>query len=80
MPRYESDVCIIGGGISSAMLAQKLSELRPGISITVVEAGPRLFDHLPAPGQELRTPTRLDLKPTGHDDHVEFPSLLASFS
>jgi choline dehydrogenase-like flavoprotein len=44
MPRYESDVCIIGGGISSAMLAQKLSELRPGISIAVVEAGQRLFD------------------------------------
>src|SRR5690242_6570139 len=44
MARYESDVCIIGGGISSAMLAQKLAELRPGISITVVEAGQRLFD------------------------------------
>ena len=44
MPRYESDVCIIGGGITSAMLAQKLSELRPGIAITVVEAGQRLFD------------------------------------
>ncbi len=44
MPRYESDVCIIGGGISAAMLAQKLSELRPGIAITVVEAGRSLFD------------------------------------
>jgi choline dehydrogenase-like flavoprotein len=44
MRRVESDVCIIGGGISAAMLAQKLSELRPGVSITVVEAGKRLFD------------------------------------
>ena len=44
MRRVESDVCIIGGGISAAMLAQKLSELRPGVSITVVEAGRRLFD------------------------------------
>jgi glucose dehydrogenase len=44
MTRFESDVCIIGGGISSAMLAQKLSELRPGAKIIVVEAGKRLFD------------------------------------
>ena len=44
MPTYESDVCIVGGGISAAMLAQKLTELRPGISITVVEAGRSLFD------------------------------------
>src|SRR5579885_2765490 len=44
MPVHESDVCIIGGGISAAMLALKLSELRPGISITVIEAGSKLFD------------------------------------
>src|SRR5262249_2432321 len=44
MRTYESDVCIIGGGISSAMLARKLSELRSGISITVVEAGRKLMD------------------------------------
>src|SRR5437879_2996277 len=42
--RLVSDVCIIGGGISSAMLAQKLSELRPSAKIIVVEAGKRLFD------------------------------------
>jgi quinoprotein glucose dehydrogenase len=41
---HESDVCIVGGGISAALLAQKLSELRPGVSIVVVEAGDRLFD------------------------------------
>jgi choline dehydrogenase-like flavoprotein len=44
MPVHESDVCIIGGGISSAMLAQKLAELRPGLNITVVEAGRSIFD------------------------------------
>ncbi len=40
----ESDVCIIGGGITSAMLAEKLSELRPRASIVVVEAGRSIFD------------------------------------
>ena len=44
MPVYESDVCIVGAGISAAMLAQKLSELRPGLSITIVEAGRSIFD------------------------------------
>jgi quinoprotein glucose dehydrogenase len=44
MPVHESDVCIIGAGISSAMLAQKLSELRPHLSITIVEAGRSIFD------------------------------------
>ena len=44
MPRFESDVCIIGAGISAAMLAEKLAGLRPGLSITVVEAGKSLFD------------------------------------
>lgn len=44
MPRVESDVCIIGGGISAALLAQKLLELKPGLDIVVVEAGKRLFD------------------------------------
>jgi len=44
VPRFESDVCIIGGGISAVFLAQKLSELKPDLSITIVEAGRRLFD------------------------------------
>ena len=44
MPGFECDVCIVGGGISAALLAQKLTELRPGLSIIVVEAGDRLFD------------------------------------
>src|SRR5207247_7783569 len=44
MPTHETDVCIIGGGITSAMLAQKLSELRRGLHVTVVEAGRSIFD------------------------------------
>jgi quinoprotein glucose dehydrogenase len=44
MTVHESDVCIIGGGITSAMLAQKLAELRPSLHITVVEAGRSIFD------------------------------------
>jgi quinoprotein glucose dehydrogenase len=44
MPVFEADVCVIGAGISSAMLAEKLAELRPGLAITVVEAGSALFD------------------------------------
>lgn len=40
----ECDVCIIGGGITAAMLAEKLAELRPGLAIAVVEAGRTTFD------------------------------------
>src|SRR3954447_9648519 len=42
--RFESDICVIGGGISAAFLAQRLTELHPNLQITVVEAGRRLFD------------------------------------
>jgi quinoprotein glucose dehydrogenase len=44
MPKYESDVCIIGSGITATLTAQVLSERVPGVSITVVEAGRRFFD------------------------------------
>jgi quinoprotein glucose dehydrogenase len=40
----DSDVCIIGGGITAAMIAEKVSERKPGTSIVVVEAGSRIFD------------------------------------
>src|SRR6185437_487806 len=40
----DTDVCIIGGGITAAMIARKLSEKKPGLSIVVVEAGSRIFD------------------------------------
>jgi glucose dehydrogenase len=44
MAVHETDICIIGGGITSAMLAERLSELRPGVRIAVVEAGRSIFD------------------------------------
>jgi len=44
VPRYDCDVCIIGGGITAAMVAEKLLERRPNLSVIVVEAGKRLFD------------------------------------
>ena len=44
MAVVETDVCIVGAGISSAMLAQKLAELHPGLSIAIVEAGRSIFD------------------------------------
>jgi choline dehydrogenase-like flavoprotein len=44
MPTFDSDVCIIGSGLSSAMLTEKLAERSPGLAITVVEAGSALFD------------------------------------
>ena len=40
----ECDVCIVGGGISAALFAEKFSELVPGRRLVVVEAGARLFD------------------------------------
>ena len=44
MPVHESDVCVIGGGITAAMLIERLAELKPGLRITVVEAGRSIFD------------------------------------
>jgi quinoprotein glucose dehydrogenase len=44
MQRLETDVCIIGGGITAAQVARRLAELRPGLGIVVVEAGRTIFD------------------------------------
>ena len=44
MPVHESDVCVIGGGITAALFARKLSERVPGLKIVILEAGERLFD------------------------------------
>jgi choline dehydrogenase-like flavoprotein len=44
MPTYECDVCIIGSGLSSAMLSEKLTEKKPGLQVIVVEAGKAIFD------------------------------------
>ena len=40
----DADYVIIGGGITAALLAQKLSDLKPSAAIVVVEAGNRLMD------------------------------------
>jgi quinoprotein glucose dehydrogenase len=41
---YESDVCIIGSGISATLTAQVVAERVPGVSITIVEAGRAFLD------------------------------------
>ena len=53
MQTHESDLCIVGGGISAALISQKLSELAPDATVTVIEAGDRFFD-LRARGQNRR--------------------------
>lgn len=42
--KVEADVILIGGGITAAMAAARLTERRPGLRTIVVEAGQRLFD------------------------------------
>lgn len=44
MAVHESDICIIGGGITAAMVAEKIAALQPNRSIIIVEAGKSLFD------------------------------------
>ena len=44
MPIHESDICVIGGGITAAMLIERLANLKPGLRITAVEAGRSIFD------------------------------------
>lgn len=44
MTVHESDVCVIGGGITAALLIERLADLKPGLTITAVEAGRSLFD------------------------------------
>jgi choline dehydrogenase-like flavoprotein len=42
--RPRIDVCVIGGGITAAMLIERLADLKPGLRITAVEAGRSIFD------------------------------------
>lgn len=44
MAVHESDICVIGGGITAAMLIERLADLKPGLRITAVEAGRAIFD------------------------------------
>jgi quinoprotein glucose dehydrogenase len=41
---YETDICIIGSGISATLTAQVVAERMPGVSIIVVEAGRGFLD------------------------------------
>src|SRR4026207_2474391 len=44
MTVHESDICIIGGGNTPPLPAQKIAQLRPQLRIVVVEAGRSIFD------------------------------------
>ena len=69
MPVHETDVCIIGGGITSAMLAQKLTALRPSLRVTVVEAGRSIAD-VANRGRYRERAMLYDEHPW-HDDYIE---------
>jgi choline dehydrogenase-like flavoprotein len=69
MAVHESDVCVIGGGITAAMLVERLAELKPDVRITVVEAGRSIFDR-----QNRATYHRRALEygeHPWHDDYIE---------
>jgi len=44
MPVHETDICVIGGGITAVMCVEKIAEINPRLRITVVEAGRSIFD------------------------------------
>ena len=69
MPVHESDVCVIGGGITAAMLVERLAELKPGLRITVVEAGRSIFDRQNR-GAYHRRALEYGEHPW-HDDYIE---------
>ena len=64
----ETDVCVIGAGISAAMVAERLGE-RTAVSITVVEAGQRTT---PLDDRLARRQRMLDYGENPYpDDHVD---------
>jgi quinoprotein glucose dehydrogenase len=69
MAVHECDVCVIGGGITAAMLIERLADLKPGLRITAVEAGRSIFD------RENRGTYQRRLLEYGehpwHDDYIE---------
>jgi len=69
MPIHESDVCVIGGGITAAMLIERMANLKPGLRITVVEAGRSIFDRENRGSYHRRA---LDYgEHPWHDDYIE---------
>lgn len=69
MPVHESDVCVIGGGITAVMLIERLAQLRPNLKITVVEAGRSIFDRQNRPTYHRRA-IEYGEHPW-HDDYIE---------
>lgn len=69
MAVHESDVCVIGGGITAAMLIERLADLKPGLRITAVEAGRSIFDRQNRGTYHQRA---LDYgEHPWHDDYIE---------
>ncbi|MEO5762759.1 MAG: GMC family oxidoreductase [Vicinamibacteria bacterium] len=44
MKKHECDVLLIGGGITAAQMASRLVQKKPGLRVTIVEAGRRFFN------------------------------------
>jgi len=76
MAVHETDILIIGGGITSAMLAQKLSELRPGRQDHGGRAGRRSSTHRTA---ALTAERAMEYgEHPWHDDYIEDQQATAS--
>jgi glucose dehydrogenase len=69
MAVHECDVCVIGGGITAAMLIERLAQLKPGLRITAVEAGRSIFDRENR-GSYHRRALEYGEHPW-HDDYIE---------
>ena len=69
MPVHESDICVIGGGITAVMLVERLASLKPNLKITVVEAGRSIFDRENRPAYHRRA-IEYGEHPW-HDDYIE---------
>jgi choline dehydrogenase-like flavoprotein len=69
MPVHESDICVIGGGITAVMLIERIAALKPNAKITVVEAGRSIFDRENRPAYHRRA---LEYgEHPWHDDYIE---------
>lgn len=69
MAIHESDVCVIGGGITAALLIERLAALKPGLRITAIEAGRSIFDRQNRPVYHRRA---LEYgEHPWHDDYIE---------
>ncbi|HYB96270.1 MAG TPA: GMC family oxidoreductase [Vicinamibacterales bacterium] len=69
MAVHECDVCVIGGGITAALLIERLAALKPNLRITAVEAGRSIFDRQNRPTYHRRA-IEYGEHPW-HDDYIE---------